>query len=115
LRTLADACIGADVFLGLSAGNALKKEWAATMTACPIVLAMANPVPEITLEDLKDVKKDFIYGTGRSDYQNQVNNVLAFPFIFRGALDSYASRISDGMKMAASKAIAALAHEAVPE
>jgi len=88
LRTLEDVLKGADIFLGLSAGNALKKEWAATMADYPMVLAMANPIPEITLEDFSQVKTKFIYGTGRSDYQNQVNNVLAFPFIFRGALDS---------------------------
>lgn len=114
-RTLEEACVEADVFLGLSVGNALNKEWAKTMSEYPIILAMANPIPEISLEDLKEVKEKYIQGTGRSDNQNQVNNVLAFPFIFRGALDSQASRISDGMKMAASKAIAQLANEEAPE
>jgi len=114
-RTLEEACENVDIFLGLSAGGALKKEMAAKLCDYPLVFAMANPVPEISLEDLKLVKNNFIYGTGRSDYPNQINNVLAFPYIFRGALDTNSSTISDNMKLAAAKALSDLAKADVPE
>jgi malate dehydrogenase (oxaloacetate-decarboxylating)(NADP+) len=114
-RTLADACKGADVFLGLSAAGALKPEMVATMAAEPIIFAMANPDPEILPEDARAVKPDAIIATGRSDYPNQVNNVLGFPFIFRGALDVRATAINDEMKIAAAEALAELAREPVPE
>ncbi|HEX5391884.1 MAG TPA: NADP-dependent malic enzyme [Rhodocyclaceae bacterium] len=109
-RTLADAMVGADVFLGLSAGGVLKPEMVKTMAAHPLILAMANPTPEILPEEAKAVRPDAIIATGRSDYPNQVNNVLCFPFIFRGALDVGAYTINDEMKLAAVRAIAALAH-----
>src|SRR6185369_12108704 len=86
-RTLSDVIAGADIFLGLSAGGVLKKDMVAKMAAKPIILALANPNPEITPEDVKSVRDDAIMATGRTDYPNQVNNVLCFPFIFRGALD----------------------------
>ncbi|HEX5803520.1 MAG TPA: phosphate acyltransferase, partial [Azospira sp.] len=108
-RTLGDVIANADVFLGLSAGGVLKKEMAAKMAARPLILALANPNPEISPEDVKSVRDDAIICTGRSDYPNQVNNVLCFPFIFRGALDVGASTITEEMKLAAVKAIAELA------
>jgi len=108
-RTLGEIIDGADVFLGLSAGGVLKKEMAAKMAARPLILALANPNPEILPEDVKAVRDDAIICTGRSDYPNQVNNVLCFPFIFRGALDVGASTITEEMKLAAVKAIAELA------
>ena len=108
-RTLGEIIEGADVFLGLSAGGVLKKEMVAKMAARPLVLALANPNPEIAPEDVKAVRDDAIICTGRSDYPNQVNNVLCFPFIFRGALDVGASTITEEMKLAAVKAIAELA------
>ncbi|MGE5437411.1 MAG: NADP-dependent malic enzyme [Syntrophothermus sp.] len=111
----ADAFEGADVFLGLSVGGVVKKEMIAKMAKDPIVFAMANPDPEITYEDATSVRTDIIMATGRSDYPNQVNNVLGFPFIFRGALDVRASAINEEMKMAATRALAALAKEKVPE
>jgi malate dehydrogenase (oxaloacetate-decarboxylating)(NADP+) len=114
-RDLADACVGADVFLGLSAAGALKPEMVKTMAKEPIIFAMANPDPEIRPEDARAVKPDAIIATGRSDYPNQVNNVLGFPFIFRGALDVRATAINDEMKIAAAEALAELAREPVPE
>ena len=114
-RTLADAVNGADVFMGLSVAGCLSKDMLKTMAADPIVFAMANPDPEITYEDATDARSDVIMATGRSDYPNQINNVLGFPFIFRGALDVRASRITENMKMAAAKALAELAHEPVTE
>jgi malate dehydrogenase (oxaloacetate-decarboxylating)(NADP+) len=114
IDTLAEAVKGADIFLGLSTANMLSKEMLATMAANPIVFAMANPDPEITYEDAMSTRNDLIFATGRSDYPNQINNVLGFPFIFRGALDVRASTINEEMKLAASKALAGLAKEPVP-
>jgi malate dehydrogenase (oxaloacetate-decarboxylating)(NADP+) len=108
-RTLSEAIVGADVFLGLSAGGVLKKDMVAQMAVNPLVFALANPNPEITPEDVKTVRDDAIMATGRSDYPNQVNNVLCFPYIFRGALDAGASTITDEMEIAAVHAIAELA------
>jgi malate dehydrogenase (oxaloacetate-decarboxylating)(NADP+) len=108
-RTLSEAIEGADVFLGLSAGGVMKPEMVAKMAANPLIMALANPTPEITPELIKSVRSDAIICTGRSDYPNQVNNVLCFPFIFRGALDVGATTITEEMKMAAVKAIAELA------
>jgi malate dehydrogenase (oxaloacetate-decarboxylating)(NADP+) len=99
----------ADVFIGLSKGNVVSKEMVKSMADNPIVFAMANPDPEITYDDAIDARKDVIMATGRSDYPNQVNNVLGFPFIFRGALDVRAKAINEDMKMAAVKALANLA------
>ena len=115
IDTLAEAVKGADLFLGLSTANMLSKEMLATMAENPIVFAMANPNPEITYEDAMATRDDLIFATGRSDYPNQINNVLGFPFIFRGALDVRASTINEEMKLAASKALAALAKEPVPD
>jgi malate dehydrogenase (oxaloacetate-decarboxylating)(NADP+) len=109
LRTLGEVIAGADVFLGLSAGGVLKPEMVAKMAANPLVLALANPTPEILPELVKGVRDDAIIATGRSDYPNQVNNVLCFPFIFRGALDAGATTITEQMKLAAVRAIADLA------
>jgi len=114
IDTLAQACVGADLFLGLSAANMMTKEMLASMAKNPIVFAMANPNPEISYEDAMATRDDLIFATGRSDYPNQINNVLGFPFIFRGALDVRASTINEEMKLAASKALAALAKEEVP-
>ncbi len=114
-RTLEEALVGADIFLGLSAAGALKPEWVERMAPQPIIFAMANPVPEIWPDDAKKVRPDAIIATGRSDYPNQVNNVLGFPFIFRGALDVQATAINEEMKIAAAEAIAELARERVPE
>ncbi|MBC7158423.1 MAG: NADP-dependent malic enzyme [Porphyrobacter sp.] len=114
-RTLEEALVGADIFLGLSAAGALKPEWVARMAARPIIFAMANPVPEILPEQARAARPDAIIATGRSDYPNQVNNVLGFPFIFRGALDVRATTINEEMKIAAAEAIAELARERVPE
>ncbi|MDP2416582.1 MAG: NADP-dependent malic enzyme [Hydrogenophaga sp.] len=108
-RTLSEAIEGADVFLGLSAGGVLKKDMVAKMAARPLIFALANPNPEIQPEDVKAVRDDAIMATGRSDYPNQVNNVLCFPYIFRGALDAGASTITDEMEIAAVHAIAELA------
>jgi len=113
--TLAEAMQGADVFLGLSVGNIVKPEMVASMAAQPIVFAMANPTPEIGYEEAKAVRDDLIMATGRSDFPNQVNNVLGFPFIFRGALDVRATEINDEMKLAAAKALACLAKKPVPD
>lgn len=114
-RTLADAMKGADMFMGLAGKDALSKECVATMAKNPIIFAMANPDPEITPEAVRSVRSDAIIATGRSDYANQVNNVMGFPYIFRGALDCRASQINEEMKVAAAEAIAALAREEVPE
>ncbi len=113
-RTLADAIKDADVFAGVSIANVLKKEMVQSMADDPIIFAMANPDPEITYEDAKAVRDDVIIATGRSDYPNQVNNVLGFPFIFRGALDVSATAINEDMKVAAAQALANLAKEPVP-
>ncbi len=114
-RSLADAMKGADMFMGLAGKNAVSKEMVASMAKNPIIFAMANPDPEITPEEVRSVRKDAIIATGRSDYANQVNNVMGFPYIFRGALDCRASQINEEMKVAAAEAIAALAREDVPE
>ena len=114
-RTLAEVIVGADVFLGLSAGGVLKPEMVKTMGPTPMILALANPNPEITPEDALAVRPDALLCTGRSDYPNQVNNVLCFPYIFRGALDVQATTINESMKLAAVNAIAALAREAPSE
>jgi malate dehydrogenase (oxaloacetate-decarboxylating)(NADP+) len=114
-RTLADAIKGADVFLGLSAANVVTKDMVKSMAKEPIIFAMANPDPEIWPPDATEVRPDAIIATGRSDFPNQVNNVLGFPFIFRGALDVRATAINDAMKIAAAEALAELAREPVPE
>lgn len=114
-RTLADAIVGKDVFLGLSAAGAMKPEMLATMAAQPIVFALANPTPEIMPEVARAVRSDVIMATGRSDYPNQVNNVLCFPFIFRGALDVGATGINEEMKMACVRALAAMAQQEVSD
>lgn len=114
-KDLADGMKGADVFVGLSKGNIVSKEMVKGMAKNPIVFAMANPDPEITYGDATDARNDIIMATGRSDFPNQVNNVLGFPFIFRGALDVRASKINEEMKMAATLALASLAKEKVPE
>jgi malate dehydrogenase (oxaloacetate-decarboxylating)(NADP+) len=115
VRTIEAAFDGADVALGLSVAGAIKPEWLTKMARDPIIFAMANPDPEIRPEDAYEVREDVIIGTGRSDYPNQVNNVLGFPFIFRGALDVYATRINEEMKMASARALAEMAHEDVPD
>lgn len=114
-RNLTEALVGADVFLGLSAAGALKPEMVKDMAAAPIIFAMANPDPEISPPDARAARPDAIIATGRSDYPNQVNNVLCFPFIFRGALDVRATAINEEMKIAAAYAIADLARQQVPE
>ena len=114
-RTLAEAMVGADVFLGLSVKGALTKEMVASMAPHPIIFAMANPDPEITPEEVAEVRTDAIMATGRSDYPNQINNVLGFPYIFRGALDVRARQVNHEMKLAAARALAALAREDVPD
>ena len=115
LRTLSDAMEGADVFIGLSVKGAVTKEMIASMAKRPIVFAMANPDPEIGYDEAKAVRADLIMATGRSDFPNQVNNVLGFPFIFRGALDVRAKAINEEMKIAAVHALAKLAKQEVPE
>ena len=115
LDTLEQAVKDSDLFLGLSAANLMSKKMLASMAKNPIVFAMANPDPEISFEDAMATRNDLIFATGRSDYPNQINNVLGFPFIFRGALDVRASTINEEMKLAASKALAALAKEPVPD
>lgn len=115
LHTLQDAMVDADVFVGLSVGNVVTSKMLKTMAPNPIVFAMANPDPEITYNDAVKARKDVIMATGRSDYPNQVNNVLGFPFIFRGALDVRATKINEEMKLAAVHALANLAKETVPE
>ncbi|MGN6156224.1 MAG: NADP-dependent malic enzyme, partial [Sphingomicrobium sp.] len=114
-RTLPDALVGADVFLGLSAANVLTKAMVTKMAEQPIIFAMANPDPEIWPPDAMEARPDAIIATGRSDFPNQVNNVLGFPFIFRGALDVRATAINEEMKIAAAEALAQLAREPVPE
>ena len=114
-RSLTEAIKGADVFLGLSAKNALSKDMVKSMAKNPIIFACANPDPEITPEEVEEVRKDAIVATGRSDYANQVNNLIGFPYIFRGALDVRAKTINEEMKIAASHAIANLAKERVPD
>ncbi len=114
-RTLEDAMRGADVFVGLSIAGAVTPEMVASMAPKPIVFALANPVPEILPEEVRAVRDDAIIATGRSDYANQVNNVLGFPFIFRGALDVRATEINEEMKMAATRALASLAKQDVPD
>ncbi|MFC3172975.1 NADP-dependent malic enzyme [Novosphingobium bradum] len=114
-RTLTEALVGADIFLGLSAAGAVTQDMVKAMAPQPIIFAMANPDPEITPPDVKAVRPDAVVATGRSDYPNQVNNVLGFPFIFRGALDVRATAINEEMKIAAARAIAELARAQVPE
>ncbi|WP_397599551.1 NADP-dependent malic enzyme [Silvanigrella sp.] len=114
-RTLAEAIEGADFFCGLSVAGAVTKEMVSTMAKDPIIFAMANPDPEISPMDIKSVRQDAIIATGRSDYPNQVNNVLGYPYIFRGTMDVLSRRINEEMKMAAVHAIAALAKEDIPE
>ena len=113
-RTLAEACEDADVFIGVSGANLLDEQSLKNMSPNPVVFAMANPDPEISPDRAAEVRDDVIMATGRSDYPNQVNNVLCFPFIFRGALDVHASEINEEMKMAAVHAIRELAKEPVP-
>ena len=115
LHTLEEALVGADVFLGLSVANVLTQEMVRTMNSNPIVFALANPNPEISYADAMASREDIIFATGRSDYPNQINNVLGFPYIFRGALDTHAKAINEEMKLAAVYAIAALAKEPVPD
>ena len=114
-RTLAEAVNGADIFLGLSAAGAMSKDMAASMAKNPIIFAMANPDPEITPEDVASVRDDAIIATGRSDYPNQVNNVLCFPYLFRGALDVHATTINEEMKIACVNALAELTRQDVPD
>ena len=115
IHTLKEAVAGADVFLGLSKGNVLTKDMVRSMATDPIVFALANPEPEITYEDAMDSRPDVLMSTGRSDYPNQINNVIGFPYIFRGALDVAATAINEEMKLAAVRAIADLAKQPVPE
>ena len=115
IKTLQEAVVGADVFLGLSVANVLTKEMVRSMNADPIVFALANPNPEISYADAMASRDDIIFATGRSDYPNQINNVLGFPYIFRGALDTHAKAINEEMKLAAVYAIADLAKEPVPD
>ncbi|MBD5626032.1 MAG: malate dehydrogenase [Desulfovibrio sp.] len=112
--TLAEAMQGADLFLGLSVKGLVSKDMAKSMAKDPVIFACANPEPEITYEDAKAARPDCIMGTGRTDYPNQINNVSGFPFLFRGTLDVGATEINEAMKIAAAKALAALAHEPVP-
>jgi len=113
-RTIADALVGADMLLGLSGPNVVSQDMVKTMAKDAIIFACSNPTPEITPDLVEEVRPDIICGTGRSDFPNQVNNVLGFPFIFRGALDVGATKITENMKMAAAKALANLAKEPVP-
>ena len=115
ITTLAEAVAGCDVFVGLSKGNVLSQDMVRTMADKPIIFALANPVPEITYEDAKAARPDVIMSTGRTDYPNQINNVIGFPYIFRGALDTASSAINEEMKMAAVQAIADLARRPVPD
>ena len=115
LRTLAEVMVGSDMFLGLSVGGVVSQDMVRSMAARPIVIAMANPNPEITYDDARACRNDVVMCTGRSDYPNMVNNVLGFPFIFRGALDVHATAINDEMKLAATRALANLAKEDVPD
>ena len=115
LRSLGDVIEGADIFLGLSAAGVLKADMVKTMASNPLIMALANPSPEIMPEDAKAARPDAMLCTGRSDYPNQVNNVLCFPYIFRGALDVEATTINEEMKHAAVRAIAELAKEEISE
>ena len=115
IHTLAEAVQGADVFVGLSKGNVLSKDMVRSMAASPVIFALANPVPEISYEDAMDARPDVLMSTGRTDYPNQINNVIGFPYIFRGALDVHASAINEEMKLAAVNAIADLAKQPVPD
>ena len=115
IHTLEEAITGADVFLGLSRGNVLSKDMVRSMAPSPIVFALANPVPEISYEDAMDSRPDVLMATGRSDYPNQINNVIGFPYIFRGALDTGATAINEEMKLAAVRAIAGIAKQPVPD
>lgn len=115
INTLQEAIAGADVFLGLSKGNVLSQDMVRSMADSPIIFALANPDPEISYEDAMASRDDVIFATGRSDYPNQINNVIGFPYIFRGALDVNASSINEEMKIAAAKAIASIARKAVPD
>jgi len=114
-RTLKEALIGADVFIGVSGGNLLNAEDVSKMAENPIIFAMANPVPEIYPDEARRGHKNAIIATGRSDYPNQINNVMCFPFLFRGTLDAGARIINEEMKMAVALALAELAREEVPE
>ena len=114
-RTLDEAIVGADVFVGLSAAGAMSQAMVKAMADRPIIFALANPTPEILPAEAKAVRPDAIVATGRSDFPNQINNVLCFPFMFRGALDVRATEINEDMKMAATRALAALAKEDVPD
>ena len=113
-NTLEEALKDADMLLGLSKAGAVSKDMISSMAKDPIILVLANPTPEILPEEIREVRDDAIIGTGRSDYPNQVNNVLGFPFIFRGALDVQAKKITENMKMAAAVALAKLAKEPIP-
>lgn len=115
VHTLAEALQGVDVFVGLSKGNVLTKDMVRSMADKPIIFALANPVPEISYEDALEARPDVLMSTGRTDYPNQINNVIGFPYIFRGALDTAAKAINEDMKMAAARAIAELARREVPE
>ncbi len=115
VHTLEEAVKDADMFLGLSVGGVLKKEMLRSMAPRPIVFALANPIPEISYDEAMATRDDLVMATGRSDFPNQINNVLGFPFIFRGALDVRATAINEVMKLAASRALARLAKEPVPE
>ncbi len=115
LTTLAEALVGADVFVGLSKGGMVTGEMVKTMAEHPIIFALANPTPEISYEEAKAANPEVLMSTGRTDYPNQINNVLAFPYIFRGALDTHATAINGEMELAATRAIAVLAKEPVPE
>ena len=115
IHTLAEAIKGADVFLGLSKGNVLSQDMVRSMADHPIVFALANPTPEISYEDAMASRPDVLMATGRSDYPNQINNVIGFPYIFRGALDTRATAINEEMKLAAVRAIAGLAKKPVPD
>lgn len=115
IHTLEEAVKDADVFVGLSKGNVLSKDMVRSMAKNPIIFALANPVPEISYEDAKDVRPDVLMSTGRTDYPNQINNVIGFPYIFRGALDTAAKAINEEMKLAAARAIADLARRPVPD
>jgi malate dehydrogenase (oxaloacetate-decarboxylating)(NADP+) len=115
IHTLAEAVNGADVFVGLSKGNVLSKEMVKTMAKDPVIFALANPIPEISYEDAMEARPDVLMSTGRTDYPNQINNVIGFPYIFRGALDVHATAINEEMKLAAVHAIADLAKQPVPD
>lgn len=113
--SLADACKGADVLIGVSAAKAFTEECLKNLAEKPVIFAMANPEPEVRPEEAKAIRPDCIIATGRSDYPNQINNVMCFPYLFRAALDTMSSKINEEMKMAASLALAQLTHSEVPE